>query len=82
MVIFTLPLPHLLRINCRDAWMAQLVEHLTPDLGPGHDLRVTRWSPHWAVYIQSWSLLVIPSPPHAHPAGAHFLSLSKINNCF
>ena len=31
--------------NDRGSWVAQLVKHLTPDFGSGHDLRVVSSSP-------------------------------------
>ena len=44
----------------REAWMAQLVEWLTPDFGLGHDLRVLRSSPELGSTL-SGSLLKILS---------------------
>ena len=39
------------------AWVAQLVKHLTLDFHSGHDLRVVRSSPCWAL-CSVWNLLV------------------------
>ena len=63
--------------KCRDAWVAQLVKHLTLDFGSGHDLRVHEIEPHIRLCTDStepaWdslSLSLCPSP-------AYSLSLSQ-----
>ena len=48
--------------KCRDAWVAQLVKHLTLDFGSGHDLRVREIEPHIRLTLIAQSLLGILSP--------------------
>ena len=66
----------------RGAWVAQLIEHVTPDFGPGHDLTVCGFKTHIGLCADSpepaWDSL---SPSlSAPPLLAHFCSLSlKIN---
>ena len=54
-----------------------LVKHLTLNLSSGHDLRVLRWSPHWALDSE-WSLFEIIPLPLSVPC-FQSLFLSKIN---
>ena len=50
-------------------WVAQLVEHLTPDFGSGHDPRVMGWNPTLGSTLgvePAWeSLSFCPSPIHS-----------------
>ena len=69
------------------AWVVQLVEPLTPDLGSGHDLRVVGWSPSCggrSVLSRESAKILSPSPSaSAPPLYVHqlelSLSLSQIN---
>ena len=71
-----------LKIIQLSAWVAQLVEHQTLDLGSGHDLTVYKIQPHVWLPLTVWYLLGILSLPLSLPLPcSHSLSL-KIDTHF
>ena len=72
-----------LKILFRGTWVAQLVEHQTPDFGSGHDLTVSEMELTWGSVQTARILLGILSLPLSRSLPQHthvgILSFSQIN---